>query len=148
MNCKYTQWQYWILQNLKTLSKIYGRRTVVLDAQTWQSLLILNYSLPSNWKQTHSRLLIVLPQGPQVFYNPPERFYLDKGLRTCNGKTPAHYFEDKGYNDMSDRGMARFSFHLKEGWQPKAKYTGGTTILELLGVFHRGLSSAAEEAMR
>jgi hypothetical protein len=142
------QWQQWILHNLTDLSRIYGRNDVVLDAKTWRSILIVSYRLPTNWTPSRSRLLVVLPQGPQIFYSPPNRFYLDKGLRLISGRIPEHYFERGNYNDMSNRGMARFSFHLERGWHPRPEYYGGTTLKDVLRALNRGLSLAAEETMK
>ena len=106
MRNNYTDWQYWILQNVQLLSRIYGRDGVVLDAKTWRSILIFYYSLPPNWGETSSRLLIVLPEKSKVFYTPPDRFYMDSGLRTVTGQVPAHYYEGRGFNDMAKQGMA------------------------------------------
>ncbi len=74
---QYSDWQEWILQNLFFLSKRYGKDNVVLNGKTWRSILILYYKLPPSWKQTTTRLLIVLPEKSKIFYNPPDRFYID-----------------------------------------------------------------------
>lgn len=147
MISEYSGWQYWILQNLELLSKKYGKEGAVLNAQTWQSILIFYYSLPNTWRQKTSRLLIILPAQSKVFYTPPDRFYLDKGLKTNSGNKPTHYYESHGFNDMDNNGLARFSFHLKKGWEPKLPCEQGTTLLDVLEAFQLALNSAAKEAM-
>ncbi len=143
-----TDWECWIVYNLQLLSKRFGRRQVTLDAKTRRSLLIMNYPLPRTWRQRRSRLLIVLPKKGKIFHSAPDRFYLDRGLRTVSGKKPAHYFENRGFNDLSDKGLARFSFHMVKGWHPNRACRGGTTLLDLLAAFDRGLDSAAREVMK
>ena len=148
MQVKYKDWQYWLLQNLQLLAKVYGQKGVMLDSGNWQSILISKYWLPSTWRQASSRLLIILPQKSQIFYTPPDRFYLDLGLRALTGEKPAHYFERGSFNDMARRGMARFSFHLKKGWQPKINCQEGTNLLHVLEGLYKGMDSGAREAMR
>ncbi|MBI4057770.1 hypothetical protein HY405_00390 [Candidatus Microgenomates bacterium] len=142
------EWQYWIIQNIHILSKVYGRNGAILDAKNWQFILIPRFFLPRSWLQSHSRLIIVLPKGPQIFYAPPERFYLDRGLKTTSGEKPTHYFEGSGFNDMSSQNLARFSFHLQKGWNPKLPCTLGTTLIDVLDGLFLGLDAAAKEAMR
>lgn len=148
MASKYSDWQYWILQNLALLGKRYGKNGVVLNAKTWRSILIFYYSLPPTWKPRTSRLLIVLPPKSKVFYTPPDRFYLDLGLRTVAGTRPAHYFEDEGFNDMAKHRIARFSFHLTEGWRPKLQCQQGTTLPDVIDALYEGLDIGAREAMK
>jgi len=148
MSNKFSDWQYWILQNLQLLSKKYGENRVLLDAKTWQCLLIANFGLPPTWRQTTSQLIIILPEKAQVFCASPDRFYLEKGLRTVTGEKPRHYFESAGFNDMSGSNLARFSFHLKKGWYPKMHCKNGTTLLDILEGLCLGLDSAAREAMK
>jgi len=145
---KYQNWQYWILQNLQLLSRIYGKNNVVLNGKTWQSILIYKYRLPSNWKQNTSRLLIVLPKKSKIFYAPPDRFYLDCNLRTITGKRPGHYFERDSFNDMGKLNMARFSFHLKKGWKPKINCQQGTNLLHVIDGLYKGMDLGAREAMK
>jgi hypothetical protein len=140
-------WQYWILQNLQLLSEIYGKEGVVLNANTWGSILIFSYRLPDTWAQKSSRLLIVLPTKSQIFYSAPDRFYMDAGLRTVSGQKPAHYFESGGFNDMASQGMARFSFHLIKNWKPKINCLQGTTLVDVIEAFYMGLDIAAKETM-
>jgi hypothetical protein len=148
MNDNLTDWQYWILQNLHLLSKIYGKEGVVLNAKTWRSILIFFYQLPDSWEQKSSRLLIVLPSKAQIFYAHPDRFYLDMGLRTATGQKPHHYFENESFNDMAGQGLARFSFHLKKNWKPKVDCLQGTTLVDVIEAFYKGLDLAARETMR
>ena len=144
---QYANWQYWILQNVKLLGKAFGKNRVVLNGKNWQSILIFAYLLPDTWKQQKSHLLIVLPAKSKVLYTPPERFYMDWGLRLINGKKPPHYFEDSDFNDMRNQNMARFSFHLKEGWNPKIQCLEGTNLLHVVQGFYKGLISAAKEGL-
>ncbi|MCK5127311.1 MAG: hypothetical protein KAR42_13735 [candidate division Zixibacteria bacterium] len=144
---KYTDWQNWILQNLQLLTKMYGKNNVVLNGKNWQSILIINYPLPSSWKQRATMLLIILPKKSHVFYTAPDRFYIDKGLKTITGKTPGHYFEDDDFNDMSKNNMARFSFHLKTGWKPKIHCNAGTNLSHVIYGLGKGMDKAAREVM-
>ena len=144
---QYKDWQYWILQNLQLLYKIYGQDNVVLTGDNWQSMSIRHFVLPDNWGQETTRLLIILPAKSKIFYTPPDRFYLEKGLRTITGETPRHYFESKGFNDMSKQNLDRFSFHLKRGWDPKINCQDGTNLLHIIDGLYKGLDLGAREAM-
>lgn len=144
---RYSDWQYWILQNLTLLGKRYGKDGVVLNGKTWRSILIFHYRLPASWKQRTSRLLIVLPAKSKVFYTPPERYYLDPNLKTRTGVMPAHYFQSEGFNDLARHGLARFSFHLTRGWKPKIQCQQGTTLADVIDALYAGLDSAAKEVM-
>ena len=148
MRNKYSDWQHWIIQNLQLLARRYGKDRVMLNGKTWRSILILYYRLPQTWRRRTSRLLIVLPSESKIFYTPPDRFYMDLGLRTVNGQVPAHYFEGKGYNDMAKHEMARFSFHLNKGWNPKVQCQDGTNLLHIIDGLYKGLDSAARETMQ
>ena len=140
-----SDWQQWILENLADLSKRYGKDGVVLNGKTWRSILIFYYALPPGWNRKTSRLLIVLPKQSDIFYAPPDRFYLDKGLRAIDGKTPPHYFEDVGFNDLAKQGLARFSFHLNKGWHPSRQCSSGTTLIDAITALYHGLESAIRE---
>lgn len=142
-----TDWQYWMVQNLALLSKKYGRDGVVLNGKTWRSILIFYFALPPSWNRRTTRLLIVLPEKSKLFYAPPDRFYIDVGLRLANGSIPAHYFEGQGFNDLSSQGLARFSFHLTDGWQPALESQNGTNLLHVIDGLYRGMNSAAREVM-
>ena len=78
MSQKLQNWQFWILQNVQLLRNRYGKNNVVFDNTDWQSILIYNYSLPRSWRQLNTSLLIVLPLTTQIFYMPPDRFYIEK----------------------------------------------------------------------
>lgn len=145
---KYSEWQYWMLQNVQLLSSRYGTDGVVLDGQTWHAILIFYYGLPRSWKQRTTRLLIVMPAGSQIFHTPPNRFYIDRGLRTVTGQKPSHYFEDHHFNDMANQDVARFSFHLIEGWNPKVQCNQGTTLLDVIDALYLAMDMAAKEVMR
>lgn len=145
MRKTYKDWQIWLLDNMILLGKIYGKDNVFLNNKDWQSILIRSYSLPNNWQPFSSRLLIVLPKGSQIFYKPPDRFYLNKGLRTITGKVPGHYFELNGFNDLSRKKFARFSFHLRSGWKPAMKCKDGTNLTHVLHGLQKGMKKAAME---
>ena len=148
MTRNFTEWQNWILQNLQLLSKRYGKNNVILNAKDWQSIYILNFVLPKNWQKTTTPLLMILPEKSKIFYTPPDRFYFSKGLKTINGKRPKHYFEDDFFNDMSERNLARFSFHLKKGWNPRANCLKGTNLLQVIDGLYKGMEFGAQEAMK
>jgi len=89
-----------------------------------------------------------LPEKSQVLYTPPERFYLEKGLKTIKGDRPSHYFESHGFNDMASYDLARFSFHLKQGWKPSLQCQEGTNLVDVIEAFYMALDSAARETMQ
>lgn len=138
--------QKWLLENANLLSQRFGGDRVVIDGTHWQFILIHNYPLPANWKQSRSRLLIRFPKISRIFTIPPDHFYLDTGLRTVRGTKPAHYFESEEFNDLSKYGLARFSFHIKKGWNPAIPCTMGTNLLHVLDMLNEGMYEAAEEA--
>jgi len=138
--------QQWLMENAQLLSDVFGDRQVVLDGSAWSFLIIHGFPLPENWRQTDSDLLIRIPDIATVFSVFPNHFYLPKGLTTIKGTKPAHYFESADYNDLKESGWARFSFHIKSGWQPALPCSEGTTFLDLLEKLHQGMYQAAEEA--
>lgn len=143
----YSERDYWVIGNLYLLAKRYGKEGVVLDAKEVRSLMIFYFNLPETWQPRTSRLLIVLPSGPSLFHSAPDRFYLDKGLKTITGKEPAHYFEGNGFNDMSRQGLARFSFHITKNWFPKVAIDDGTTLIDVIDRLYQGMDIAAKEVM-
>lgn len=140
-----TKSQQWLLENADLLSQIFGSDRIVIDGSSWQYLLIYDYPLPSNWQQQNSRLLICFPDISKIFNFPPDHFYLDLGLRIVIGKTPKHYFEKGGFNDLRKQGFARFSFHIEKGWRPTLPCRQGTTLVDVLDMLHKAMYQAAEE---
>ena len=123
------------------------RNNVILNIQTWQSLVIKKFPLPENWKQYNSTLMIILPERSQLFYSPPDRFYLDWGLKAINGLTPEHYFENHSFNDFSKHRIARFSFHVQSGWVPAMNCTKGSNLLHVLDGLYKGMYTGAKEVL-
>jgi hypothetical protein len=138
-------YQKWLLWNLLELAKRYGKDGVALDARTWQTLIVRNFALPSTWSRRFTKLIVVLPPKAEIFFTAPERFYIEKGLRSQTGKDLAHYFEHSGFNDRADAGFARFSFHLTSGWCPELQAGRGSTLKDLLDGLLIGMTVAEKE---
>ncbi len=139
--------EHWILQNSRLLSRRFGKYNVAINKKSLQSIKIMSFRLPSNWKQIYTELLIVLPKGSQIFYSPPERFYLNWGLRAINGRVPGHYFENHSFNDLAEKYLARFSFHINEGWNPNMKCEKGVNLLHVLDGLYKGMEAGANEVL-
>jgi len=49
---------------------------------------------------------------------------------------------------MKKRNMARFSFHLKKGWNPKINCHQGTNLLHIIDGLYKGMDLGAREVMK
>lgn len=144
-----TSFQYWLMSQLAELSAVFGPDYVLFNENYWGQIQILFYPLPANWWPQFSQLMIVFPAETQAWITPPDRFYLQKGLRTTSGRTPTHYYEDGGpasFNDLSDFNWARYSFHVKGSWSPRLNDDSGSNLVELLDSLDDALYAAAQEA--
>ena len=87
------------------------------------------------WNRDASELLILIPSHyPEI---PPERFYLDSGLRDIRGKRPGHYFQA---NEYSSKGWAWFCLHLEKGWSPRERIEAGDNLVTVIERIQVGLS--------
>jgi hypothetical protein len=135
----------WLLYNGGLLSSIFGPHNIIIDDIGWSWVQIENFYLPRNWSRFQTRLLIVLPEGTRLFLGPPDRFYLDPGLTTIDGKIPPHYYENETFNDLRLQGWARYSFHIEGGWKPMMDGSGTTLVHALDGLYDM-MQEAAEGA--
>lgn len=137
--------QHWLLGNAELLSRVFEGDRVFIDTQKYRYIIIEGFPLPTNWLQSSSRLLMKFPKPSQIFTFPPDHFYLNKGLKNINGQFLGHYFEGKGFNDLSKKGYARFSLHIEDGWHPTLDYRRGTNLIDVLDMLHDGMYRAAQE---
>ncbi|RKX28597.1 MAG: hypothetical protein DRP46_08410 [Candidatus Zixiibacteriota bacterium] len=139
------QFSLWLINNSFLLAEIFGAKNILLDDINWQSIVIKNFELPPYWRQLYSRLKIVFPTRGRGLVIPPDKFYLDLGLRTVRGKIPEHYFERDYFNDLYSKGWARYSFHIKNGWKPSMIVREGTNLVNVLDMLHDAMFKAARD---
>jgi hypothetical protein len=142
---KLSAFQTWLVLNAALLSKVFGTNNVLIDDNKWRCLQIMNFTLPINWNRCISKLLIEFPSRNNSIL-PPDRFYIERGLKTTNGHVPEHYFENDYFNDKASEGWARFSFHIEGNWQPSLDMRHGTTMIKVLDSLYNGMYKAAQEA--
>lgn len=129
----------WYKLNMAGLTGYFDPNQISLYTGPVTAIIVEGFELPQNFQQTHTNLMLMLPDGDSIFWVTPDRFYLNQGLRLIDGSIPEHYFEDGGFNDLSDEGWARYSFHLHE-WRPNQDVVSGTTIYDILEAIYTGLS--------
>lgn len=134
----------WLMWNRAMLARLFGESNVTLDLPSGRYMHIQQYPLPANWRQLHTPLLIVFDNPASIFVKPPDRFYISRGLKNIGGKTPTHYFEGPGFNDMSKQNWARYSFHVKRNWRPSRIATNGSNLVLLLDALHKSMIQAAD----
>jgi len=132
----------WYQGNVNMLSQIFGDVEHSYD-YTW--IRINTFTLPANWSQSTTKLLMILPGVEGSFTKKPHGFYLDQGLTTANGESSEHIFDGEGYNDISHLGWAKYSLHLKK-WKPKLrKLLEGDNLLKLVDTIYLSLEMLANE---
>jgi hypothetical protein len=129
----------WYKLNMAGLAGYYRPEQLTLITGNITAMKIGGVTLPVNFYQTETNLLIIFPPGDLIFQIKPNRFYINQGLRLNNGDIPGHYYENGGYNDLGHINMARYCFHLKE-WKPSQDVISGTTIYDILEAIYKGLS--------
>lgn len=139
----FTRSQLWILENCKLLGKVFGERYIYLN-DDFEYLKIYYFHLPDSWTPNRSTLLIKLPKGENIFSVPPDRFYLQQGLRV-HSRFPKHYFECDAYNDKYIEGWARYSFHITKGWKPNVICEHGMNLIGILDALYSRMEEAAKE---
>ncbi len=134
----------WFLENNWMLERLFGAERITFEWPEVKYLQISQYPLPTNWMQLHTSLLMVFDNPANIFVHPPDRFYLNRGLRTVHGEIPTHYFEGEGYNDLSNLNWARYSFHIQDNWHPERDVESGSTLLDVLDALHISLTQAGD----
>ncbi len=103
-------------------------------------ILINRFDMPPGFNRDTSRMLIDLPLNfPEV---PPNRFYIDQGVRLTDGSKPRHYFE-KDYVSKELRGMgfAWYCVHIKK-WKPNFNdMFAGSTLLKAIDACYQAIAS-------
>ena len=141
---KLSAFQTWLVLNAALLSKVFGSDYVLIDDKNWKCLQVLNFELPMNWDRCFTELLIEFPHCTNTIL-PPDKFYIERELRTTTGNIPKHYYENDYFNDKSREGWARFSFHIEGNWQPSLDMRHGTTMIKVLDSLYNGMYEAAKE---
>ncbi len=134
----------WFLKNRSMLERIFGEERIRLDWPGLRYLQITQFPLPANWRQRHTPLLMVFDSPANIFLYGPDRFYICKGLRTIHDEVPTHYFEDGGFNDLSDKNWARYSFHLSYEWRPTSDVRNSNNIIDVLDSLHLSMIQAGD----
>lgn len=130
----------WFMLNLAGLSGYFQPHQIHFSCGTTDhTLIIREYPLPNNFRQTTTSLLIVFPGEQKIFLLKPDRFYVDKGLLLKCGRHPNHIFDYGLFNDIGEKNWARYSFHLSQ-WSPTRDVINGSTIFDILKAIHVGLS--------
>jgi hypothetical protein len=130
-----------VYQEVLLLAQQFG--VVDYDNEDGRWIHIPDFELPVGWDQQKTGLLLVLPSGyPHV---PPNGFYIDRFLRTCDGHRVSHYFEEQGdYNPYADRGWGWFCIHLDQGaWRPTSDVLCGDNLLKLAALIRAILTEVA-----
>jgi len=139
MNNRYLEW-YVLNLNALTWSGYIKPENTKFYNQINPILKISGFSLPENFKQKLTELMIIFPQGDNIFFERPNFFYVDQNLKLKKGGYPEHVF-DFGifFNDLSDKKWARFSYHIKK-WNPTRDVVSGSSLFDLLESIKKGLS--------
>lgn len=134
----------WLVYNANLLSQIFGKSNIQMDFTDVAYMRIRDYPLPSNWTQTNTPLLIIFDNPVNLFVTAPDRFYINKGLKSICGKKPTHYYESGGFNDLGHLDWARYSFHIGANWKPSRSLIEGTTLIDVLDALHLSMTQAGD----
>ncbi len=84
---------------------------------------ILRFDLPKGWDRKVSGLLIEIPSVYPA--TPPYDFFIDQEIRTKNGHTPGHYYQDCRHKK---EGWAWLCLHIRN-WKPHPSVVDGDNLL-------------------
>jgi hypothetical protein len=112
----------------KEITIISHRFPILFDENNLSYISVTNFPLNSQFNFSSTTLLLKIPV--QYPYTPPEHFYLKKGL-LYNGKSPVHYFQSAGFNDLSDLGWSKYCLHTKS-WKPTSDILSGDSLITFL----------------
>jgi hypothetical protein len=96
------------------------------DPDNGEWVLIHNFGLPYGYNYDRTDILIY-PLSPLYPQEPPDWFYMDRGLRRCDGKPP-HYFEDAMGRAPTLEHWAAGCLHIKT-WYPTNDPLTGHSLL-------------------
>lgn len=91
------------------------------DVAKW--VHILRFDLPKGWDRKTTGLLIEIP--PAYPSTPPYDFFIDQRIRTKEGRTPKHYYQDSKYKEQ---GWAWLCLHI-QSWRPHPNVVDGDSLL-------------------
>ena len=134
----------WYSKMIRVLCEEYRHSVVEYDYEEGTWIRISHFPLPPHFVQSYSRLLLLLPGINQPIPVPPKSFYLDKGLRTKTGATPAHVFDRTSYHGARDLSRKGCAYHcvLLRRWRPTADVLSGDNLITLLNTIRYRLASA------
>jgi hypothetical protein len=143
MTASMDQWN-WYGVNFARIKQLFP--DAVFDTQLCRWFKIHHFPLPPNWHQTETQLLVILPGlNGDIYLQPPNEFYVNKGLRTINGLKPEHVFEEPcDYNRRARNGWARYSWHFND-WRPSPDVVSGDNLVYMLEILYLSLGVLAEE---
>ncbi len=118
-----------IFQEALLLARQFGEVDYDEEEGCW--VYIPNFGLPVGWDRPQTGLLLALPSSyPHI---PPNGFYVDRFLRSSDGRRMDHYFEERSiHNPYADQGWGWFCIHLgQRSWRPTADTRYGDNLLKL-----------------
>lgn len=99
---------------------------------------ILEFDLPPGWDRETTGLLIEIP--PAYPATPPCDFFIDQKLKTKDGRTPEHYYQDSKHKKQ---GWAWLCLHIK-GWEPRANVVDGDNLLKVAQCIYTQLTELCQ----
>lgn len=137
---------WWIDRCVMMIAQRFGNNRVTYDRSSYEWFMVYGFPLSRWWLQRSTSLFVVLPPVGNIATYPPDRFYVNQGLRTVSGLLVEHYYEEgAGFNDRARDGWARLSLHI-ESWYPSADVVSGHNLLHLLDIVYCKLDKLAQEA--
>ena len=116
----------WYAINAHLLQKIYGQ---VTNCRNFSWILIWDYILPPVFNQTHSSLLITTPIENLTNFD-GFGYYLNQRLHRIDNKPTNRLFDHQAYNNFSQKGYSRLSYHLKS-FRPSNDVVSGDNLVSI-----------------
>ncbi len=133
----------WYHENIELVQRVFSDKFIKYDKSTYTWVFIKDFNLPKGWRPSYSNLLIRMPGLDSGFETAPYGFYVDKRLRTTSGRTPEHYFESDGVNDLEDKNYAYLSIHIKT-WNPRRDVISGDNLLTVIDIIYQRMNRFAK----
>jgi hypothetical protein len=113
------------------------------DYENRRWVCISNFDLPSGYSKERSELLIELARNYP--FTPPTNFFLDRSIRTHNGKGIEHYYPGRLYNKHYEKGWAWFCIHIKS-WNVKDDIMKSDNLLTAVDLAYLTLQDMIKRA--
>lgn len=134
----------WYSTNLRLVQAHLPSCTVRFDREEATWIRVNRFPLPSNFAKPRSTdVLVLLPGITMPITAPPQCFYLDQGLRTRTGATPARVFDTGTYHawpDLSKKGFATYCLMLQR-WNPSWDVRSGDNFLTVFNTIFTTLAT-------